>query len=149
MIIRLLLSGWMTNFRGVYCNGKATWLKTAPNFSSAKILGDRDVKTFSRVQKPEDKGWSWALGLWNWLVLKPAVLPFSGQAATSKLLQGGQDSGLYESVQACSAAGALGSRALAAPWCTLNTCPFGARSCDAEASAPQTEQCACEHITWA
>ena len=33
----------MTNFRGVYCNGKATWLKTAPSFSSAKILGDKDV----------------------------------------------------------------------------------------------------------
>lgn len=39
--MRLLVSGWMTNFLGVYCRGKATWLKTAPNFSKAKILPDR------------------------------------------------------------------------------------------------------------
>lgn len=38
MMIRLLLSGWITNFLGVYCSGKATWLKTAPSFSNAKIL---------------------------------------------------------------------------------------------------------------
>ena len=28
----------MTNLRGVYCTGVDTWLKTAPSFSSAKIL---------------------------------------------------------------------------------------------------------------
>ena len=39
MMTKLLLWGWMTNFRGVYWRGVATWLKTAPNFSRAKILG--------------------------------------------------------------------------------------------------------------
>lgn len=41
----------MTNFRGVYCNGKATWLNTAPSFSSAKILRDKDVTSVEQGPK--------------------------------------------------------------------------------------------------
>lgn len=38
IMTKLLLWGWMTNFRGVYRSGVATWLNTAPSFSRAKIL---------------------------------------------------------------------------------------------------------------
>ena len=44
MRTRLLDSWWMTNLRGVYCTGVDTWLKTAPSFSSAKILKGGKVR---------------------------------------------------------------------------------------------------------
>ena len=44
MMIKLLLSESITNFRGVYFNGWEIWLKTAPSFSRAKILQGKKTR---------------------------------------------------------------------------------------------------------